>query len=148
MLAKNLKKVLASTYVLSIKTQQFHWNVMGPDFEQFHSLFGRLYEEISEPIDVLAETIRTLGEFAPGSLQEFMADTLIVDEESTSQSALVMVERLIEDTETIIDVVKTAYETAELEHEYDVSDILASILATHKKHAWMLHSIMGQQRRP
>ena len=148
MVTTNMKTVLATSYVLALKTQQFHWNVMGPDFQQFHELFGKIYSEISESIDTAAEIIRTLGEFSPGSLSEFLKESMIVDEESTSMGALVMVQMLIDDNEIMIHVIKTAYESAELEQEYDVSDFLAERLAAHKKHSWMLHSVLGQQRVP
>lgn len=148
LLLENMRTVLATTYTLALKSQQFHWNVMGPDFQQFHALFGSIYKEIYGSVDTAAEIIRTLGEFPPASLQEFLAEALITDEESAAIGALVMVQLLMDDNETMIHVLKTAYESAELEQEYDVSDFLAGRLAAHKKHAWMLHSILGQQRTP
>jgi starvation-inducible DNA-binding protein len=148
LLLANMRKVLATTFTLSLKTQQFHWNVMGPDFPQYHTLFGNMYEEIYGSVDQTAEIIRTLGAFPPASLQEFLEEALITDEESTALGALVMMQLLIDDNEIMIHVLKTAYESAELEQEYDVSDFLAGRLTAHKKHAWMLHSILGQQRTP
>jgi len=148
MIAANMKTVLATTYTLALKTQQFHWNVMGPDFPQFHEFFGNMYEEIYGAIDQIAETIRTLGEFSPGSLQEFLKESLITDEESAAMGLLVMIQLLIDDNEVMIHVLNTAYESAEAENQYDVSNFLAERLAAHKKHGWMLHSILGQQRSP
>lgn len=148
LLLANMKKVLATSFTLSLKTQQFHWNVMGPDFPQYHTLFGNIYEEIYGSIDQAAEIIRTLGAFPPASLQEFLKEALITDEESAAIGPLVMVQLLVDDNEIMIHVLKTAYESAELEQEYDVSNFLAERLAAHKKHAWMLHSILGQQRNP
>lgn len=148
MLASNMKTVLATTYALSLKAQQFHWNVMGPDFPQYHEFFSNVYEEIYGAVDQIAETIRTLGELSPGSLQEFLNDTLITDEASVKLEPFVMMQHLAEDNETMIQVLNTAYESAEAEHQYDVSNFLAERLTAHKKHSWMLHSILGQQRQP
>jgi len=148
MLAQNMVTVLGTAYTFAVKAQQYHWNVMGPDFPQYHELFGKIYEEVHGSIDETAETIRTLGEFAPGSLKEFAEHSMITDEESAAIGELVMVQQLMQDNETLIEVLKTAYESAELEQEYDVSDFLAGRLAAHKKHGWMLHSILGQQRMP
>jgi starvation-inducible DNA-binding protein len=44
--AESLKKVLASSYILSLKTQNYHWNVKGPHFKQLHDLFGEQYNEL------------------------------------------------------------------------------------------------------
>lgn len=148
MLTTNMIKVLSTSYTFAVKAQQFHWNVMGPNFPQYHELFGSIYGEVSGSIDTTAEIIRTLGVFAPGSFSEFIENTMITDDESAAMSDRAMIEQLIADNETIIEVLKTAYESAELEQEYDVSDFLAGRIHSHKKHGWMMHSILGQQRMP
>lgn len=146
MLVENMKTVLASSYVFGLKAQQFHWNVIGPDFHQLHEVFGNIYEEVFEHTDATAEVIRTMGVFAPGSLTEFVEQSLIEDEETQPESAMDMVARLADDNEIMIEILKTAYESAELSQEYDVSDFIVGRLAAHKKHGWMLYSILGRQR--
>jgi starvation-inducible DNA-binding protein len=146
MLVENMKTVLATTYTFAIKAQQFHWNVTGPNFGELHEFFGNIYEESFGAIDTAAEIIRALGAFAPGSLQEFADETMIDDEEAAPTTGMDMIARLAEDNELMIDVLNTAYETSELEQEYDVSDFLAGRLDAHKKHGWMLHAYLGKQR--
>jgi starvation-inducible DNA-binding protein len=146
MLAENMKTVLATSYAFGVRAQQFHWNVMGPDFGQLHDQFGKIYSEVFDSIDVSAEIIRSLGTFAPGSFTEFAENSMIEDLESSAFAAMEMVEMLADDNEIVIDVLKTAYETSELEQEYDVSDFLAGRLAAHKKHGWMLNAYLNRQR--
>ena len=66
-----LSQHLADTYILYLKTQNFHWNVTGPHFHSLHEMFEEQYEALAEAIDVLAERIRALGQVAPGSFAQF-----------------------------------------------------------------------------
>src|SRR5262245_46929215 len=38
-IAKGLSRLLADTYVVYLKTHNFHWNVEGPMFQTLHQLF-------------------------------------------------------------------------------------------------------------
>ena len=67
-LANNLKSLLAETFSLYLKSHHYHWNVMGPDFAQYHDFLGELYKEVHGAVDMIAESIRVLGELAPGNL--------------------------------------------------------------------------------
>ena len=60
MLTEDLKVLLASVNSLSIKAQNFHWNVEGDNFPQYHEFFGNFYEEVYSAVDKIAEYIRTL----------------------------------------------------------------------------------------
>jgi starvation-inducible DNA-binding protein len=61
-----LSKVLAESYTLSLKTQNFHWNVTGPMFQPLHSVFEEQYDALAEAVDEVAERIRALGMKSPG----------------------------------------------------------------------------------
>ena len=70
-----LTKVLADEFVLYTKTKKAHWNVEGPDFYNKHLFFEQQYEALDEIVDTVAERIRTLGHYAPGTLKEYLALT-------------------------------------------------------------------------
>ena len=72
-----LKKVLADTYTLYLKTHNYHWNVTGPMFDTLHRMFMDQYNELWTAVDEIAERIRALGHYAPGSYAEFGALTSI-----------------------------------------------------------------------
>lgn len=52
-----LKETLAALRALSWLFQTLHWQVQGPNFYERHLLFERLYNNLNEEIDVLAEKI-------------------------------------------------------------------------------------------
>ena len=93
MLAQTLKTLLASAYTLSIKAQNFHWNVESSNFPQYHEFFGNYYDEVyGNTIDKLAEIIRQLDEYAPASLSRFAELTQISDQTKVPRAELMFKE--------------------------------------------------------
>lgn len=139
---ESLKVALADTFVFGVKAQFYHWNVQGPNFKEYHELFGGIYDDVSGAIDPLAEFIRSSGAFAPGTLGRFKELTTLV-ELDTIPDAKTMIMNLAVDNDKVIMSIKNAYGAAEEAGAYDVSDFLAGRLASHKKHGWFLHSTLG-----
>lgn len=146
MLADTLKTLLATAYVFSIKTQNFHWNVEGPDFPQYHAFLGDLYSEVYDnTIDKLAEIIRQLDVYSPGSLTRFAELSQIPDQVKIPRAEL-MIKELYEDNDIIIGLYKQAFHVAEEADEQGVCDFIAGRIDAHGKHRWMLKSILKTTR--
>ena len=94
MLSDNLKVLLASTQSFAIKSQNFHWNVEGRDFPQYHAFFDTLYGDVSETIDPIAEYIRILGHYTPGSLSRYAELSVIQDQTKIPRAELMFAEAL------------------------------------------------------
>ncbi len=140
-LTQQLKVALASTFAFYLKAHNFHWNVEGPNFPQYHRFLGKLYEEVFDAVDPLAENIRKLSSYTPGSFTRF-AELSIIDDEVKVPTADVMMSRLLADNDKLITVLTTAFEMSEQAREVGLSDFLAGRIDAHKKHAWMLKSIL------
>lgn len=146
MLSDNLKVLLATSYAFVIKTQNFHWNVEGPDFPQYHKFLGDLYSEVYDnAIDRTAEYIRTLGNYTPGSITRFAELSQIPDQTKIPRAELMIVE-LEQDNTKILTMWKETFGVAESENEQGIADFIASRIDAHGKHAWMLRSILKKQR--
>ena len=141
MLVDELKVLLASNVSLYIKASQFHWNVEGPNFPQYHEFLGEFYEEVSGPIDQIAEYIRALGTYAPGSLSEFARLTIIADQEAVLNAQGMMAE-LASSNLVLLNYLKEIFNTAVEENEQGIANFIAERIDAHEKHAWMLRSIM------
>lgn len=139
-LVSKMKVVLASTFAIYLKAHNFHWNVEGPNFPQFHSFFGDLYEEYFSAVDPIAEEIRTLGAYAPGSFVRFAEDSIVKDEINIP-SALSMATKLKEDNMKIIVLLKETQKIAEKENAVGLANFLQDRIDRHYKHDWMLRSI-------
>lgn len=137
--ADELIRILADSFILSLKSRHYHWNVTGPFFLSLHKLFQKIYEALDEGGDEIAERIRALGFLAPGSYVEFMSVSAIKEEIGTPKYTD-MIHRLISDIEMMIRRIDEVKEIA-LSHKDDVSaDLMIDHLRELSKFAWMLRS--------
>ena len=134
-----IEEILANTYSLYLKTQNYHWNVTGPNFKTYHELFGLQYEEFIPAIDELAERIRTLGPKVDGSYANFGKLTKFA-ESKLDINASEMVKDLIESNNILIEMMKKGVVTAQDENDEASADILIGRIEAHEKHVWMLQS--------
>lgn len=140
-LVRTLKKVLANEFAFFLKAQNFHWNVEGPDFFQYHGLFGSIYEEVYGSIDVLAEQIRALGAYSPGSFARF-SELSDIEDQVEIPSARAMIEKLLVDNTIVLELLERCFELAEANHKHGLSDVIAARQDAHAKHGWMLSSTL------
>ena len=135
-----MRKVLADTFAMYLKSHNYHWNVEGSNFPQYHEFFGNLYEELHGAIDPIAEEIRSLNAYAPGSFTRFMELTEIEDELSIP-TGIEMASRLSLDNEKVLMTLNMAFKLAEQFDKQGLADFIAGRIDVHNKHGWMLRSI-------
>ena len=140
MLADTLRKIISDSYVLYFKAHSFHWNVEGPDFAQYHEFLNNFYEEVFQSIDVYAELVRTLDQYAPTSLKRLL-ELSEINEETTIPQAVSMLKILKDDNNQFLTTLVQAYDEAEKASEFGISNYLQDRIQAHEKHAWMLRSI-------
>ena len=146
MLVDDLKTLLSTQYAFVIKAQNFHWNVEGPDFSQLHRFFGKIYEEVyKNSIDQTAEHIRTLDNYTPGSFERFAELSLVMGQIKIPRARL-MIEELLEDNQTVIDLLNQTFASAEEENRQGIADFIAGRIEAHQKHGWMLRSFLKEDR--
>jgi len=131
----------ATEYAFYLKAHEFHWNITGPNFFQYHQLFGEIYQEVYGVLDGFAEKVRSLGAYAPGSFSK-LSMLSRVDGEDSIPSQEEMVAQLLEDSEKIIGLFKIVYKVAETSNMYGFSNFLAERIDKHAKHSWMLRSCL------
>ncbi len=136
---QGLKKLLANSYYLYLKTQNFHWNIQGEDFFEFHELFETHYTELASAIDVIAEAIRVLDSRAPGSFQEFSAlsDLSEAPHDLTSHDMMAM---LLHDHQMIVAQCNTLAAACLKANDHGTYAIVTNRLTTHQQIVWMLSS--------
>ena len=141
MLSDDLKVLLASVNSLSIKVQYFHWNVEGDNFPQYHEFLQNLYEEIYSSVDKIAEYIRTLDTYTPGSLTRYAELTIIEDQLKVPRAKLMFAE-LLSDNSKMIELLNNCFSSAENENKQGIANFIAERLDAHEKHQWMIRSIL------
>jgi starvation-inducible DNA-binding protein len=140
-IADGLARLLADTYALYLKTHNFHWNVEGPMFNALHQMFMVQYTELWNALDLIAERIRSLGYYAPGSYRDF-AKLATVEDAVGVPAALDMVRELVAGHEAVARTARAAFPAAEKGGDESTADLLTQRLQVHEKTAWMLRSLL------
>ncbi len=135
------RTALADTFFMYQKAHSYHWNVEGINFPQLHTFFGDLYTEIFGAIDLFAEQIRAQNQYAPRNIEE-LYDDKTVDCLNTAVAARDMVSDLSRTNEQVIISLNILFKKLEEQGEQGFMDFVASRIDTHKKHGWMLRSIL------
>ncbi|MGI4852118.1 MAG: Dps family protein [Janthinobacterium lividum] len=134
-----LFKILASYYILLIKTQNYHWNIQTPHFLSYHKMLEDQYKELQDVIDLVAERIRKLGFPVKANTQKF-CDHSAVQEERQNPNASEMLSILNQDRETVIKLIRNTLTEIENTKDEGTADMLTSQLRDHEKTAWILRS--------
>lgn len=141
-LKEALKCAFATTYAFLVKTENFHWNVVGPDFLQYHELFGKIYDEVDDELDDFAERIRAIRAYVPASFSQLAEYSSIEDTlEVLPKNEMLRV--LYVDNGKVHTELLAAYVLAEGEGEHGLSAFLSERIDAHRKHGWMLYSSMA-----
>lgn len=141
-LGEGLAILLADTYVLYTKTQNFHWNVTGPNFFSLHQTFEKQYLDLAEANDMLAERIRSLGFFAIASCSQFKKLSTVTESQGVPDAGT-MVKELIKANEIIIRNARSLVTLAAKAADHGTADLVTGRLETHEKAVWMLRSLLN-----
>ena len=139
--ATELSKILADETVLYIKTKNAHWNVEGPDFYDKHKFFEAQFGQLDEIIDNVAERIRTIGHYAPGTLKAYLGLTHLTEQTRTKNDGQGFIKDLLEDHESIIlNLRENIKSFGDEHHDLGTSDFITGMVETHEKMSCFLRS--------
>jgi starvation-inducible DNA-binding protein len=138
-----LKQALADTYALYLKTQNYHWNITGPNFKPLHLMLEEQYTELALAVDTIAERIRALGEKAPASFSQYAAITKIT-EGNENASAEEMIADLLHSHEQVVKVLKQVDVAADKVVDTGTENIIDDRIQAHQKTLWMLRATLGE----
>lgn len=135
-----LNKLLADENVLYTKVRNAHWNIEGPDFHAQHIFFEELYSELAEIIDEVAERVRAIGQYAVGTMKEFLELTQLTEMKYKKNDSQGFIAELLNDYESLIISLREDIKLAEEHNDAGTEDFLVGLLEKHEKTAWMLRS--------
>ncbi|WP_320152433.1 Dps family protein [uncultured Tolumonas sp.] len=140
-ISEGLSRLLADSYTLYLKTHYYHWNVTGPMFNTLHLMFETQYNELALAVDLIAERIRALGVFAPGTYQEF-AKLTVIPSDTEVPKAQEMIKNLVEGQEAVVRTARSLFSVIEPAKDEASADLLTQRIQLHEKTAWMLRSLL------
>jgi starvation-inducible DNA-binding protein len=139
-LKATLQIVVANTYQMYFKAHSYHWNVEGMYFSQLHDFFGDLYTEVFGAVDVAAEQLRTLDEYAPGSLSDIIKQATISEDAAKPEDCHDMLQNLLDANEEVMVSLNKLFEQASDDDVQGLADWAAGRIDIHAKHRWMIRS--------
>lgn len=140
-IADGLSRLLADTYVLYLKTHNFHWNVTGPSFRTLHLMFEEQYNELALAVDAIAERIRALGFPAPGTYAQYLKLASIKETEGVPASDD-MIKYLVEGQEAVVRTARSVFPLTDKVSDEPTADLLTQRMQVHEKTAWMLRVLL------
>ena len=138
-LVEALKKAQATSFAFYLKAHNYHWNVEGSNFAEYHEFLGDLYAEVFGAVDAIAEHCRTLDAYVPGSFSRFQQLSSI-DDELSVPAGRVMMSKLLADNQRVISDLTAAFREAEAAGKVGIANFLQDRIGAHDKHGWMLRS--------
>jgi starvation-inducible DNA-binding protein len=139
-----LSRLLSDTYVLYLKTHNFHWNVTGPMFRTLHLMFEEQYNELALAVDLIAERIRALGFPAPGAYSVYARLSSIKEEEGVP-GAEDMIRQLVDGQEAVTRTARGIFPLLDKVSDEPTADLLTQRMQVHEKTAWMLRSLLDER---
>jgi starvation-inducible DNA-binding protein len=140
-LIEQLKVILGTNFALYLKSHGYHWNIEGSNFPQYHDFLNGFYNDVFLQTDSIAEHIRALNSYAPGSLAR-MLELADIQEATSIPDAMAMMRDLASDNDRFIIHLRAGIVAAEGANEPAVGNFLQDILDAHQKKGWMLRSIV------
>ena len=136
-----LAQLLADTYILYVKTQNFHWNVTGELFYTHHKMFEEQYQALASATDIIAERIRSLQAPAPATLKEFL-ELGTLKEAANNLTATAMIKELLNNHEQMSKNLTQLFSVAQEGEDEVTLDLFIQRKEEHDKTSWMLRSIL------
>lgn len=136
-LINELSVILANTYTLYLKTQNYHWHIKGPQFKSLHELFESQYQVLAQAVDELAERIIIKGHPAPATFKAFESLKTLKEGDS-SFNANEMLSDLVKDHSLLIKQLHEAIAHADAVHDSSSLTLLDERITSHEKMRWML----------
>jgi starvation-inducible DNA-binding protein len=141
-LIQQLKVILGTNFALYLKSHNYHWNIEGSNFPQYHDFLNGFYNEVFAQTDLIAEHIRYLDVYTPGSMERFLELSDIEEAVDVIPSPMVMMQNLKSDNDRFIVHLRAGIVAANQADEPAVGNFLQDLLGAHQKKAWMLRSII------
>ena len=143
-----LNVYLANLNVLASNVRNYHWNIVGENFFEFHEHLGEIYDTLSNYIDQIAEDILMLGFKPIGNLKTSIEISTITEALSENINAAKVSYDLIED---FIETGNLARIIAEMAgdnfDEYTIT-LLGEQIGFFQKYIWFFNAFLDTPVNP
>jgi starvation-inducible DNA-binding protein len=141
---KELNVLLANHAVLLIQTLNYHWNIVGKEFHDYHLLLDKQYRQLFDHMDLIAERVRAVNGFALGSMKEMIKEATLKEDNTTPEPKQIIL-NLLKQYELLIAQIRSMIELLESKtKDFGTVNMLEEMIVQHEKTAWMLRSLASK----
>lgn len=144
-LIEMMRVAFANNFTFYLESHNAHWNIVGPDFPEYHEFLKNIYEDAQSSIDDYAEKTRQLQAFAHGTYLDIVRDSILKDPTAIPTDAVVIFKGIEQDLATVITHLQDTYDQAGTVREYGIQNFLADRIDAHKQQLWMIRSILNEK---
>lgn len=138
---KTLNLFLADLATLAKKVQNFHWNIKGKSFFSIHEQLDKMYSDLNEVVDEVAERILALNGRPLSTMKSYLENSKINEGENKDITIDEALKKLIEDYRYIVDEAKQVKIKADESDDFGTSAMMDEYIIRYEKLLWMLRSI-------
>lgn len=135
-----IKVLLANTTVMYYKAHQFHWNIEGIEFTQYHDFLGDLYTDVYNSVDPIGELLRKLDEYAPVSIDDLYKYKTLEEESTRVVLISDILASLLKANEEVLASLNKVFALASAANKQGMADFIAGRIDAHDKHSWFLRA--------
>ena len=133
---------MANESVLLMQTLNYHWNLVGPQFHDYHLLFDKQYNQLFADMDKIAERVRAVQGQALGSFKNILATASLKEDSGKAPKPAQMIVNLLKQYEALIEQIRAAIVTLDKKStDFGTINFLEELITQHEKTAWMLRSL-------
>ncbi len=135
-----LNQLLADVCDLHTQVKQAHWNVKGSNFIAFHKFLDKVYNEVGEAMDEIAERAVQLGGTALGTARVAARKSRLPEYDLEITDCADHVAALSAAVAEFGHSIRTAIENAEDCGDADTADLFTQVSRTMDKNLWMIEA--------
>ena len=144
-LIEMMRVAFATNFTWYLESHNAHWNIIGPDFPEYHEFLNKIYDDAQDAIDDYAEKVRQLHAFAQGTYIDIIKESILNDPTPGPQDPETIFKNLDRDNEILITHLQDTFDQATKVREYGLQNFLADRIDSHKQFGWMIRSILNKQ---
>jgi starvation-inducible DNA-binding protein len=145
-ISAELKKLLADTFALYLKTKNFHWHMSGTHFRDYHLLLDEQGSQIFAMTDDVAERARKIGGTTLRSISDITKHQRLKDNNADFVGPTEMLTELCEDNLQLTREFRAAHELCEKYNDVATASLIEVWIDETERRSWFLSEVIEAQR--
>src|SRR5271154_5907233 len=137
-----LRRLLADTFALYLKTKNFHWHMTGPQFRDYHLLLDEQAEQLFAMTDDIAERARKIGGTTLRSIGDISRHQRLQDNNEEFVAPADMLTELCDDNQHLTRSLRSTHELCDRHNDVATASMIEVWIDETERRCWFLGEII------